>query len=725
VFIYAPDSYTNYIYMALALSCGRYFIVIDDIWEIKSWEMIKLALVQDNCGTSRVITTTRKLDVARECGDVYKLEPLPFDKSEKLFYTRIFGSEGNCPNFDLDEASGKMLKKCDGVPLAIITVASLLVGKSREEWIEVCHSIVFRDTKKNQQVTDTEWILSLSYHDLPAHLKTCLLYLSAFPEDSFIEKDHLIWMWVAEGFVHSKEPGTRLFEVGEEYFNELISRSMIQAEEEQEKNFIVIGCRLHDMVLDLLRVRSQEENFITISSSNTNFVEGTSSAGSRVRRLAHHGKRHHEDSLLGMDITNVRTFIASCRFHGTIIDDEVQSFRLLRVLHVDACRAVNLEHVDKLLHLRYLGVVFSNISGELTEGIGNLKFLQTLDIGSVVDYETELPSSLGLLTQLICLRIEGIMLPNGVIEKLTSLQELGINCREHMAGPFVKELGNLHELRVLVCFFEEELDESMQSDLVESLGNLHKIRHLSLYGEDYILEKGIWDTAVLQRPLQRLGIDALFTGGLPSCINPINLPNLTHVDELYVSDLDEHGLKNLAALPELCYLKLRIYNDGIGSSVTITLNDGSFRKLRCLDLFGRMFMFVLNQDSSVSFTLWDTNYRNDVVAFGSQKGIVRAPAIMPSLQVLRFRVDVEYFVRKNCSCDKLGLEYLPSLQDVGVEFTCWGAFADDVERQEAALRHAIEAHPNRPALQIQSYGKDDMKRCVPAHMFVLLSSDIE
>jgi hypothetical protein len=343
-----------------------------------------------------------------------------------------------------------------------------------------------------------------------------------------------------------------------------------------------------------------------------------------------------------------------------------------------------LEHVDKLLHLRYLGVVFSNISGELTEGIGNLKFLQTLDIGSVVDYETELPSSLGLLTQLICLRIEGIMLPNGVIEKLTSLQELGINCREHMAGPFVKELGNLHELRMLDCYFEEELDRSMQSDLVGSLDNLHKIRHLSLYGADYILEKGIWDTAVLQRPLQRLGIEALFTGGLPSCINPINLPNLTHVDELYVSDLDEQGLKNLAALPELCYLRLMIHS-GRGSTITINIDDGFFRKLRCLYLFGRMFMFVLNEDSSVSFTLWDTNYRNDVVAFGSQTGIVRAPAILPSLQELNFLVEAEYFVRINGSYDKLGLEYLPSLQDVGVEFTCWGAFADDVERQEAAL----------------------------------------
>ena len=57
---------------------NRYFIVIDDIWDIHSWEITKLALLENNCG-SRIIVTTRKLEIGTEAGDVYNLEPLTSD----------------------------------------------------------------------------------------------------------------------------------------------------------------------------------------------------------------------------------------------------------------------------------------------------------------------------------------------------------------------------------------------------------------------------------------------------------------------------------------------------------------------------------------------------------------------------------------------------------------------------------------------------------------------
>jgi disease resistance protein RPM1 len=49
--------------MALLYVCGRYFLVFDNVWETKSWEIIKLAFVENN-RASRIITTTRNHEVA-------------------------------------------------------------------------------------------------------------------------------------------------------------------------------------------------------------------------------------------------------------------------------------------------------------------------------------------------------------------------------------------------------------------------------------------------------------------------------------------------------------------------------------------------------------------------------------------------------------------------------------------------------------------------------------
>ena len=119
----------------------RYFIVIDDVRDTQSWGIIKLAIVENN-NESRIIVTTRTHEVAREAGEVYKLQSLSDENSRKLFFSRIFGGESKISDPQQnDELLDKILRKCDGIPLALITMASLLVGKPREEWSEVHRTI--------------------------------------------------------------------------------------------------------------------------------------------------------------------------------------------------------------------------------------------------------------------------------------------------------------------------------------------------------------------------------------------------------------------------------------------------------------------------------------------------------------------------------------------------------------------------------------------------------
>ncbi|CAO2150441.1 unnamed protein product [Urochloa humidicola] len=679
----------------------RYFIVIDDVWEVPTWKTIKSALVENDTG-SRVVTTTRNRDVASS-EVIYELDPLSCHNSKKLFYTRLFGVKGECPANHPAEASDEILKKCGGVPLAIITMASLLVGKSREDWFDVCNTPGFYRGKGNHLVADnTEWILSLSYYDLPSNLKTCLLYLSVYPEDYEIEKDSLIWKWIAEGFVE-KKIGRSLFQRGEEYFNQLINRSMIQTVE-SEWTGIIKRCRVHDMVLDLIRGLSDKENFVTMS----NAAEGTSSSGKKVCRLAHQNrmiKQTEQDD--GMGMAQVRSLVVyNCDIKSWVLHP---SFKILRVLALDRCSVFEegwqgLKHLGNLLHLRYLRLQHTYGICELPEEIGKLKFLQTLDFKD--SHIAVLPLAICELSQLVCLR-GGFFThtPDGLfVTKVTSLEELKIrfdNLDEESQWQFVKNVGNLSQVRVLdICGCLE--------GIVQSLGNLHKLQDLRLKNFEFSGNATMrgWDTVVLSRHLRHLVLSSIVFSRLPSCITPGRLQHLYEL-LLHVDYLDEASLRTLGLLPELRFLCLKMpWQMAFTATVAnITAGDDFFPNLRCCELDGCMVQLVVNEDStSVSFSIWSGH--GNMAFVGSKAEDESPPPVMPNLERLQFDVPVMALYKDgNGGCNNLRLECLPSLRNVEVHILCYCTTRDDVEKAEAELRRAAQLHPKGPILDLQRSGE--------------------
>ncbi|CAN6363428.1 unnamed protein product [Urochloa humidicola] len=694
----------------------RYFIVIDDVWDTHSWAIIKLALVENNRG-SRVIITTRTHEVAREACTVYELQPLSHDNSTKLFFSRIFGTESKSSNRQLDDAvSDKIIRKCGGVPLAIITMASLLVGKPREEWSEVLCSIGFGN-KENRQVVNTMKIISFSYYDLPSYLRTCLLYLSVHPEDYFIEKGPLIWMWIAEGFVQKKQ-GKSLFEIGEEYFNELVNRSMIQLVEEfkEHERLVVYGCQVHDMVVDLIRSISSEENFVTILDNNEGASLSSLSWQGKVRRLA---LQNNMTVGTNVDMQQVRSFIS----YGCDMDMGIpfSGFKFIRVLAIlddlyfPSFKSSLLEHLQVLHHLRYLRLT-NVIIFKFPEGIGSLKFLQTLDVNGLFG---EKVCQLGHLTQLLCLRLISygpVRVLDG-IGKLTSLQELEIDylgCEEEACRRYVKELGNLRELRVLrIRIPYNAAYELLVPYLVESLRNLEKMEHLKL--SLFLVDTAAWEEAgfLLTRRLRQLCLDVTRFSRFPSlCINPSRLPNLSHLN-LYLQYIDEQGLRILGGLPELRYLCLDVHyttevvcSTGSTTSDADTDGDGClFQKLRHCILDYLVVRVLPSKDDNSGGGSFRNLHMDASMLLSSQSGKGDAPTLMPRVQMLRFSVDV---TEVKGGCSSLSLEYFASVRDVNVEINCSSATAAEVEKVEAALRHAADVHPNRPELKVWRTGENFM-----------------
>ncbi|KAL7166724.1 hypothetical protein ACSBR2_037403 [Camellia fascicularis] len=222
------------------LQQNRYAVVFDDVQNVKDWEAIKHMFPDKNYG-SRVILITRFADIASTCcnetdGNDYTLTPLSPEESWTLFCNKTF--QGNlCPS-NLKKISLRILKRCEGLLLAIVAIS-----------------------EGNDKLGSMKKALSLSYNDLPYYLKICFLYLSIFPEDQQIWCGGIIQLWIAEGFVNAIE-GKTIEEVAKGYLDELFNRSLIQVAkrypDERPSHFYI-----HDLMREIIVSKAREQNIVT------------------------------------------------------------------------------------------------------------------------------------------------------------------------------------------------------------------------------------------------------------------------------------------------------------------------------------------------------------------------------------------------------------------------------------------------------------------------------
>lgn len=387
--------------------------------------------------------------------------------STQLFYGRLFNPEEKCPSH-LEEIACKILEKCAGLPLAINAISGLLSSKekTRKEWDLVKNSIGHA-LERNSSVEEMLEILSLSYFDLPPHLRTCLLYLSIFPEDYTIEKDSLIRRWIGEGFIHEQNQNGA-YNSGERCFNDLINRSLIQPGERDEFDEVK-SCRVHDTVLDFIVSKAIEENFVTLVG-----VPGVNPvAGNKVRRLS---MQNDGEIPSGLVLSSVRSLNV---FGRNVEIPSLSELRLLRVLAFEDCEQLQDDHladVGDLLHLRYLRLNNATAITELPEETAELQHLGTLDVYNTI---MEIPAVICQVERLECLvslvANRYITLPDEITD-MKALRVLeGVNVYYHSID-FIEGLGELTNLRKLgIIFINSDADEDWEEKYDEIVSSIHKL----------------------------------------------------------------------------------------------------------------------------------------------------------------------------------------------------------------------------------------------------------
>ncbi|XVF65846.1 hypothetical protein PTKIN_Ptkin09bG0283700 [Pterospermum kingtungense] len=278
------------------------------------------------------------------------------------------------------------------------------------EWVSLKDSTRWSSMEKEGVVG----VLKLSFDRLPSSsLKQCFVYCSIFPKDFRMEKEQLIQLWMAEGFLHQTDGNSQLaFEdIGNEYFNYLLSNSLLQ-DVEKDSLGCISGCKMHDFVHDLaLSIRN------SATSGNT--------APIQKQNVVHDVKLWHS------------LFSESKSFH---MEADFKDLRVLKFCDADISSLS--ESIGRLKHLRYFDISNTRIY-RLPKSITRLYLLQTLRL---LGWHRKLPKGMKNLVSLRHLYINWVELNPDEIGCLTSLQTLPIFHVDTKRGCGIGELRCLNEL---------------------------------------------------------------------------------------------------------------------------------------------------------------------------------------------------------------------------------------------------------------------------------------
>ncbi|KAL6571121.1 hypothetical protein OROGR_000671 [Orobanche gracilis] len=371
-------------------------LILDDFWNdnIFDWDVFKRPLESANCN-SRIIVTTRNQNVALalRADHIYSLPHLSEEHSWKLFSSHAFKSGNPDKHPALKEIGDKIAKKCKGLPLATKTLGSLLRFKEDpDEWRNILNSQIWELPSDKSYILPA---LRLSYIHLPSHLK---------------------------------RTNKRAEDVGAECFQELLSRSFFQLDD-QGTSF-----EIHDLVSDLAHY---------VAGGFCSDLEDIKSRKTGVK------PRHI--------------------FYSTTWDDGQKRFE-------DGMP----ESIKELQHLRYLDLSKTKII-KLSPSVSKLYNLETLLLSNCLALE-KLPDDMFCIVKLRYLDISGCKKLKKLPVQFGKLQELQVfrgffPRAESDTG--VSELGKLTQLHSLVMVKVENVVDAQHASEA-CLGSKKCLRELEL-----------------------------------------------------------------------------------------------------------------------------------------------------------------------------------------------------------------------------------------------------
>ncbi|XP_062115654.1 putative disease resistance RPP13-like protein 1 isoform X2 [Humulus lupulus] len=432
-----------------ALKGKKFLIVLDDVWDedYNNWSVIWSTFGFGEC-SSRIIVTTRSKKVASNVKTmpIYELQLLEDEHCWKIFVEHAFGGDSNADQF-LEEIGRKLVDKCGGIPLAITSLGGLLRSENDPKHWE---GILNNHAWKTNKILPSLW---LSYRYLPSPLKQCFTYCSVFPKDYEFEKKEMILLWMAEGYLQCDQKQKQMEEIGEEYFNNLISRSLFQRSRKPYGERFVV----HDLVHDLAMFISREF-CLALDDNNKSKLFSRKIHHLSFALVPDHYDHHESLKTCLCKAKNLRTFIGQGQGHLNFIPsyDGVVKELIATKSHLRVfCLCMSSLHnsiANDLKHVRYLNLSHSHIR-EIPCSLCTMYNLQTLLLSHCGNLN-RLPKDMGRLVNLRHLETTGsglVEMPPqmGNLKQLQTLTDFILSDTDHGSG--IRELVELQHLGGHLC----------------------------------------------------------------------------------------------------------------------------------------------------------------------------------------------------------------------------------------------------------------------------------
>nr|WPV71173.1 Hero-cluster NLR-F [synthetic construct] len=477
--------------LRVALYDKRYLIVLDDVWDIATGEMLIACFPKVERG-NRIILTSRssKVGLQVKCrSDPLRLQLLTPEKSWDLFVKKVFGDEGSCPA-ELSKVGHQIVEKCKGLPLAIVLIAGVIVrGKKKEKdfWLKILHNL------DSFISTNINLVMQLSYDHLPCHVKPLLLYFATTQKSQRTPVSTLMQLWMAEGFVDHDS----LEEVTQSYLDALISSSLIMvdhipSESIRWTSLMIKVCYVHDVVHDFCSEKAKKEKFLKLINSGDTF-HASDFLHHRLTIHTDNGQLHKKCVLFNSNkCLAVSKHLISLKVRGPLDNFRyichTRHFGLVRVLQLDRIdlQGSLIEEIGSLFHLRFLRIQASGVKAIPVSWL-NLQNLETLFINTNYSPMVLLPRIL-LLSKLkhvkidICSffeeeeDIQSRILEAGKSSNLTTLSGVVISNSEGMSDDALEKFPILQHLDCIIMEWQYPPTHDYWFPKLDVLNKLESLR---------------------------------------------------------------------------------------------------------------------------------------------------------------------------------------------------------------------------------------------------------